>query len=432
MAKVVIIGGGAAGLMAAGAAVRQGHRVTVLEHTEKPGQKILVTGKGRCNVTNDCTAEEFLHHVRTNPRFLYSSLGAFPPAKTMELFESLGVELKVERGRRVFPVSDKAEEIRQALLRYAAEAEIVEDGAQTLLLEPMAPAEEPEAPGPSENPRHPKKKKPGPAARCVGVRGTSGREYRADAVLVATGGLSYPTTGSTGDGYKLARQAGHTLVDPVPSLVSLVSRDPDCKKMMGLALKNVTLTLYEDKKAIFAEQGEMLFTHFGISGPLTLSASSHLGDMKKHTYHAEIDLKPALSEEQLYDRITRDFALLANHAAQGALVKLLPSSMQPVMVERWGIDPATKANQITREQKRELVRLMKHWAVSIDARGDLAHAVITAGGVSVREVDPKTMESKKAKGLYFAGEVLDVDAYTGGYNLQIAFCTAQSFANQLK
>ena len=431
MAKVVIIGGGAAGLMAAGAAARQGHRVTVLEHTEKPGQKILVTGKGRCNVTNDCTAEEFLHHVRTNPRFLYSSLGAFPPAKTMELFESLGVELKVERGRRVFPVSDKAEEIRQALLRYAAEAEIVEDGAKKLLLEPMAPAEEPEAPGPSENPRHPKKKKPGPAARCVGVRGTSGREYRADAVLVATGGLSYPTTGSTGDGYKLARQAGHTLVDPVPSLVSLVSRDPDCKKMMGLALKNVTLTLYEDKKAIFAEQGEMLFTHFGISGPLTLSASSHLGDMKKHTYHAEIDLKPALSEEQLYDRITRDFALLANHAAQGALVKLLPSSMQPVMVERWGIDPATKANQITREQKRELVRLMKHWAVSIDARGDLAHAVITAGGVSVREVDPKTMESKKAKGLYFAGEVLDVDAYTGGYNLQIAFCTAQSFANNL-
>ena len=431
MAKVVIIGGGAAGLMAAGAAARQGHRVTVLEHTEKPGQKILVTGKGRCNVTNDCTAEEFLHHVRTNPRFLYSSLGAFPPAKTMELFESLGVELKVERGRRVFPVSDKAEEIRQALLRYAADAEIVEDGAQKLLLEPMAPAEEPEAPGPSENPRHPKKKKPGPAARCVGVRGTSGREYRADAVLVATGGLSYPTTGSTGDGYKLARQAGHTLVDPVPSLVSLVSRDPDCKKMMGLALKNVTLTLYEDKKAIFAEQGEMLFTHFGISGPLTLSASSHLGDMKKHTYHAEIDLKPALSEEQLYDRITRDFALLANHAAQGALVKLLPSSMQPVMVERWGIDPATKANQITREQKRELVHLMKHWAVSIDARGDLAHAVITAGGVSVREVDPKTMESKKAKGLYFAGEVLDVDAYTGGYNLQIAFCTAQSFANNL-
>ena len=430
MAKVLIVGAGAAGLMAAGAAARLGHEVTVLEHTDRPAQKILVTGKGRCNVTNDCTAEEFLRHVRTNPRFLYSSLGAFPPAKTMELFTSLGVELKVERGRRVFPASDKAEEIRQALLRYAQDAAIVHDGAKKLLLEPLPPAE-PEAPDPGENPRHPKKKKAGPAERCVGVRGTSGREYRADAVLVATGGLSYPTTGSTGDGYQLAKQAGHSIVEPVPSLVSLVSHDPDCKKMMGLALKNVTLTLFEDGKAIFDEQGEMLFTHFGISGPLTLSASSHLGDMKKHRYHAEIDLKPALSEEQLYDRVTRDFGLLANHAAQGALVKLLPSSMQPVMVARWGIDPATKANQITREQKRELVQLCKHWKVPIDARGDLAHAVITAGGVSVKEVDPKTMQSKKAAGLYFAGEVLDVDAYTGGYNLQIAFCTAQSFANNL-
>ena len=431
MAKVLIVGAGAAGLMAAGAAARLGHEVTVLEHTDRPAQKILVTGKGRCNVTNDCTAEEFLRHVRTNPRFLYSSLGAFPPAKTMELFTSLGVELKVERGRRVFPASDKAEEIRQALLRYAQDAAIVHDGAKKLLLEPVPPAE-PEAPDPGEIPRHPKKKKAAPAERCVGVRGTSGREYRADAVLVATGGLSYPTTGSTGDGYQLAKQAGHSIVEPVPSLVSLVSHDPDCKKMMGLALKNVTLTLFEDGKAIFDEQGEMLFTHFGISGPLTLSASSHLGDMKKHRYHAEIDLKPALSEEQLYDRVTRDFGLLANHAAQGALVKLLPSSMQPVMVARWGIDPATKANQITREQKRELVQLCKHWKVPIDARGDLAHAVITAGGVSVKEVDPKTMQSKKAAGLYFAGEVLDVDAYTGGYNLQIAFCTAQSFANHLE
>ena len=430
MNKVTVIGGGAAGLMAAITAARQGAAVTLLEPNERLGKKVNITGKGRCNVTNDCTAEEFLHHVRTNPRFLYSSLGAFPPAKTMELFESLGVELKVERGRRVFPVSDKAEEIRQALLRYAQDVDIVHDGAKKLLLEPLAQPE-PEEPAKPENPRHPKKKKAGPAYRCVGVRGTSGREYRADAVLVATGGLSYPTTGSTGDGYQLAKQAGHTIVDPVPSLVSLVSHDPDCKKMMGLALKNVTLTLFEDNKAIFDEQGEMLFTHFGISGPLTLSASSHLGDMKKHRYHAEIDLKPALSEEQLYDRITRDFGLLANHAAQGALVKLLPSSMQPVMVARWGIDPATKANQITREQKRELVQLCKHWKVPIDARGDLAHAVITAGGVSVKEVDPKTMQSKKAEGLYFAGEVLDVDAYTGGYNLQIAFCTAQGFANNL-
>ena len=426
----IVIGAGAAGLTAAAVCAERGGRVLLIEKMEPPGRKLRITGKGRCNVTNDCDVREFLNYVRHNPRFLYSSLGAFPPAKTMELFESLGVELKVERGRRVFPVSDKAEEIRQALLRYAQDADIVHDGAKKLLLEEVTP--EPEAaPAAPENPRHPKKKKAGPALRCIGVRGTSGREYRVDAVLVATGGVSYPTTGSTGDGYKLAQQAGHTLIEPVPSLVSLVSHDADCKKMMGLALKNVTLTLFEDSKAIFDEQGEMLFTHFGISGPLTLSASSHLGDMKKHKYHAEIDLKPALSEEQLYDRITRDFSLLANHAAQGALVKLLPSSMQPVMVARWGIDPATKANQITREQKRELVQLMKHWRVSIDARGDLAHAVITSGGVSVREVDPKTMQSKKAMGLYFAGEVLDVDAYTGGYNLQIAFCTAQAFANNL-
>ena len=431
MTDLLIIGGGAAGLMAAGAACARGLTTAVVEHNPKgPGQKLLITGKGRCNVTNDCDVREFLNYVRHNPRFLYSALYAFSPASAMELFESLGVPLKTERGRRVFPVSDKAEEIRQALLRYAQDADIVYDGAKKLLLEDIVPEAEP-APAAQENPRHPKKKKAGPALRCVGVRSTSGREYRADAVLVATGGVSYPTTGSTGDGYKLAQQAGHTLVEPVPSLVSLVSRDPDCKKMMGLALKNVTLTLLEDGKAIFDEQGEMLFTHFGISGPLTLSASSHLGDMKKHRYIAEIDMKPALSEEQLYDRITRDFALLANHAAQGALVKLLPSSMQPVMVARWGIDPATKANQITREQKRELVQLVKHWQVSIDARGDLAHAVITSGGVSVREVDPKTMQSKKALGLYFAGEVLDVDAYTGGYNLQIAFCTAQSFANNL-
>ena len=378
MARIVIVGAGAAGLMAAGAAAAGGHDVTVLEHTDKPAQKILVTGKGRCNLTNACGEEEFLRHVRTNPRFLYSSLYAFPPEKTMRLFESLGVALKVERGRRVFPVSDKAAEVRAALLDYAAPARLVHDGGAKLLLEPL-PQEE----GGKEG-----KKKKGPVLRCTGVEGRSGRRYEADCVLVATGGLSYPVTGSTGDGYKLARQAGHTIVEPVPSLVSLVSHDPDCKKMMGLALKNVKLTLFEDEKAVWDEQGEMLFTHFGISGPLTLSASSHLGDMKKHRYRAEIDLKPALSDEQLYDRITR-------------------------------------------EQKRELVRLCKHWAVPIDGRGDLAHAVITSGGVSVREVDPRTMESKKAAGLYFAGEVLDVDAYTGGYNLQIAFCTAQAFAAHL-
>ena len=404
MANILIVGAGAAGLMAAGAAVRLGHSVTVLEHTEKPGQKLLITGKGRCNVTNNCDENTFLQNVRTNPRFLYSSLYAFSPAKTMELFEELGVPLKTERGRRVFPVSDRAEDIRQALLRYADGAQILYDGAEKLVIE---------------------------EGRAVGVVTESGRQLTADAVLVATGGVSYPVTGSTGDGYQLAKQAGHKIVPTVPSLCSLVSPDEDCRAMMGLSLKNVTLTLYRDKKAVFTEMGEMLFTHFGISGPLTLMASSYIKDMQKHAWKAVIDLKPALDEEQLYKRVTNDFALLANKSAQGALVKLLPASMQPVMVKRWGVDPATRANQITKEQKRELVRLVKHWEVPISKRGDLAHAVITAGGVDVKQVDPKTMESKLCPGLYFAGEVLDVDAYTGGYNLQIAWCTAQAFAANL-
>ena len=404
MANILIVGAGAAGLMAAGAAVRLGHSVTVLEHTEKPGQKLLITGKGRCNVTNNCDENTFLQNVRTNPRFLYSSLYAFSPAKTMELFEELGVPLKTERGRRVFPVSDRAEDIRQALLRYADGAQILYDGAKKLVIE---------------------------EGRAVGVVTESGRQLTADAVLVATGGVSYPVTGSTGDGYQLAKQADHKIVPTVPSLCSLVSPDEDCRAMMGLSLKNVTLTLYRDKKAVFTEMGEMLFTHFGISGPLTLMASSYIKDMQKHAWKAVIDLKPALDEEQLYKRVTNDFALLANKSAQGALVKLLPASMQPVMVKRWGVDPATRANQITKEQKRELVRLVKHWEVPISKRGDLAHAVITAGGVDVKQVDPKTMESKLCPGLYFAGEVLDVDAYTGGYNLQIAWCTAQAFAANL-
>ncbi len=404
MANILIVGAGAAGLMAAGAALEQGHSVTVLEHTEKPGQKLLITGKGRCNVTNNCDETTFLQNVRTNPRFLFSALYAFPPAKAMELFENLGVSLKTERGRRVFPVSDKAEDIRQALLRYAQGAKILYEKAKKLVIED---------------------------GRTTGVVTESGRTLKADAVLIATGGVSYPVTGSTGDGYQLAKQAGHKIIPTVPSLCSLVSNDPSCAKMMGLSLKNVTLTLYRDKKAVFSEQGEMLFTHFGISGPLTLMASSYIKDMQKHQWRAVIDLKPALDEEQLYKRITNDFALLSGKSAQGALVKLLPASMQPVMVERWNVDPATKANQITKEQKRSLVQLIKHWEVPITKRGDLAHAVITAGGVDVKQVDPKTMESKLCPGLYFAGEVLDVDAYTGGYNLQIAWCTAQAFAQNL-
>lgn len=404
MGHLIVVGAGAAGLMAAGAALEQGHTVTLLEHEEKPGKKILVTGKGRCNVTNDCDLETFLQNVRTNPRFLYSAFSAFDTAAAMALFEGLGVPLKVERGRRVFPVSDRAEDIRRALVRYAVGAELRTEEVTKLLLE---------------------------EGRCVGVSCQSGRQYRGDWVLVATGGVSYPGTGSRGAGYALARQAGHTVRPPVPSLVSLVAQGGECRRMMGLALKNVGLTLYQDGKSIFQEQGEALFTHFGLSGPLVLSASAHLGDLAKHRYEVGFDLKPALSHEQLYARLNRDLTALANRDAANCLVKLLPASMQPVMVERWGVDPAKKANQLTKEERLALVDLMKDFRIRIRDRGDLEHAVITSGGVAVKEVDPRTMASKKCPGLYFAGEVLDVDAYTGGYNLQIAWCTAQAAARGL-
>ena len=404
MGHLIVVGAGAAGLMAAGAALEQGHTVTLLEHEEKPGKKILVTGKGRCNVTNDCDLETFLQNVRTNPRFLYSAFSAFDTAAAMALFEGLGVPLKVERGRRVFPVSDRAEDIRRALVRYAAGAELRTEEVTKLLLE---------------------------EGRCVGVSCQSGRQYRGDWVLVATGGVSYPGTGSRGAGYALARQAGHTVRPPVPSLVSLVAQGGECRRMMGLALKNVGLTLYQDGKSIFQEQGEALFTHFGLSGPLVLSASAHLGDLAKHRYEVGFDMKPALSHEQLYARLNRDLTALANRDAANCMVKLLPASMQPVMVERWGVDPAKKANQLTKEERLALVDLMKDFRIRIRDRGDLEHAVITSGGVAVKEVDPRTMASKKCPGLYFAGEVLDVDAYTGGYNLQIAWCTAQAAARGL-
>ena len=399
MTDLVIVGGGAAGLMAAGAACARGLSVTVLEHNPKgPGQKLLITGKGRCNVTNDCDVREFLNFVRHNGRFLYSALYAFPPAAAMELFETLGVPLKTERGRRVFPQSDRAADVLAALRQYAKDAHFVRADAEKLLLENGA---------------------------CVGVV-ADGKPYRAAATLVAAGGISYPATGSDGSGYRLARQAGHTIVDPQPSLCSLVSPDPDCRAMMGLSLRNVALTLLCDGKPLFTEQGEALFTHFGLSGPLVLSASTYIDDLKKHRYVVEFDLKPALDEKALYDRLTRDFAALGGHSAQGALTKLLPASMRPVAVRRWGVDPAVRAAQITKEQKLALVTLCKHWQVPISALGDKEHAVITAGGVSVREVDPKTMQSKLCPGLYFAGEVLDVDARTGGYNLQIAWSTAQA------
>ena len=400
MTDVLILGGGAAGLMAAGAACAKGLRVTVVEHHPSGGgQKLLITGKGRCNVTSDSDVREFLPFVRHNGRFLYSSLYAFPPSAAMELFEQLGVPLKTERGRRVFPQSDRAADVLAALRDYARDAEFVRGSAEKLLIENGV---------------------------CCGAVTDRGQKLRAKATILATGGISYPATGSDGSGYKLARQAGHTIVPPQPSLCSLVSPDPDCPRMMGLALRNVGLTLLCDGKPLFAEQGEALFTHFGLSGPLVLSASTYIEDITKNRYICEFDLKPALDEKTLYDRITRDFAAQGGQSVQGAIAKLLPNSMRPVAVQRWGINPATRAAQVTKEQKQALVQLIKHWQVPVTALGDKEHAVITAGGVDVKEVDPKTMQSKICQGLYFAGEVLDVDARTGGYNLQIAWSTAQA------
>ena len=400
MTDVLILGGGAAGLMAAGAACAKGLRVTVVEHHPSGGgQKLLITGKGRCNVTSDSDVREFLPFVRHNGRFLYSSLYAFPPSAAMELFEQLGVPLKTERGRRVFPQSDRAADVLAALRDYTRDAEFVRGSAEKLLLENGV---------------------------CCGAVTDRGQKLRAKATILATGGISYPATGSDGSGYKLARQAGHTIVPPQPSLCSLVSPDPDCPRMMGLALRNVGLTLLCDGKPLFAEQGEALFTHFGLSGPLVLSASTYIEDITKHRYICEFDLKPALDEKTLYDRITRDFAAQGGQSVQGAIAKLLPNSMRPVAVQRWGINPATRAAQVTKEQKQALVQLIKHWQVPVTALGDKEHAVISAGGVDVKEVDPKTMQSKICQGLYFAGEVLDVDARTGGYNLQIAWSTAQA------
>lgn len=401
MTDLLIVGGGAAGLMAAGAAGALGASVMVLEHNPKgPGQKLLITGKGRCNLTSDCDVRGFLPFVQRNPRFLYSSLTAFPPRAAMDLFASLGVPLKVERGGRVFPCSDRAADVRKALLRYAHRADFVEADADALLLRDGA---------------------------CVGAASGT-RAYYAKAVLLATGGASYPDTGSDASGYRLARDAGHKITSLLPGLCALESDDPDCKRMAGLSLRNVRLTLLSDGESLYSEQGEVLFTHFGLSGPLTLTASNYVEDVRAHRYLCVLDTKPALSEKMLYDRLTREIATLGTKGAAALLEKLLPRSMRAPALDRWGIDPEIRAAQLTRSQKMALVQLCKNWRVPITQLGDLQHAVITRGGVDVRQINPKTMQSRLCRGLFFAGEILDVHAKTGGYNLQIAWSTAQAAA----
>ena len=401
----LIIGAGAAGLMAGIIAARRGLSVALLEKMERPGRKLLITGKGRCNVCNCCTIEEFLPNVMSNPRFLYSCLNNFNPYEVMGFFEELGVPLKVERGQRVFPESDRSMDVVDALVDECKKlgCKFIQGTAKELLLE--------------EN--------------CAkGAVTADGCTLKADAVLIATGGKSYPATGSTGDGYALAMQAGHTITKLKPSLVPIVTNEAYCRDMMGLSLKNVVLTVTDSKngKIAYSELGEMLFTHFGVSGPLVLSASCCMnGDLSR--YRMEIDLKPALSEEQLDARLLRDFEQFKNKAFGNSLSLLLPRKMIPVVVKLSGIPAEQKVNQITREQRQKLIQVIKAFPISAKCFRPIEEAIVTAGGVSVSEVSPKTMESKKCKDLYFAGEVLDVDAYTGGYNLQITFSTAFAAAS---
>lgn len=398
---ILVIGAGAAGMMAAGQAAAQGADVTLLERNSRPGRKLMITGKGRCNVTNACTLlNELMEYIPSNGRFLYSAFSKMMPNDVIDFFENLGVPMKIERGNRVFPESDKAVDVVDALDRFCKQNGVkrLEERAVALLCD---------------------------ADNIKGVKCESGNVFTADCVIVATGGLSYPLTGSTGDGYLLAKQTGHTIVDTAPSLVPLETCENWVREVQGLALKNIGLTVRntETYSDVYTDFGEMLFTHFGVSGPVILSASSHMPDLKEGKYEILIDLKPALSHEQLDARILRDFSEMSNKALANALGKLLPKSIIPVIVRLSGIPSDLRVNQITREDRQYFGSLIKELPLTVKGKRPIAEAIVTSGGVQVTQVNPKTMESKLVKGLYFAGEVLDVDAYTGGFNLQIAFAT---------
>lgn len=387
-------------MMAAIHAADGGAEVTLLERNERCGRKLRITGKGRCNVTNDCTLQEFLQSVPRNPRFLYAALNYLSGEDVCRFFEDNGVPLKVERGRRVFPVSDRAEDIVCCLCDgvKARGVCVIRGRARSLLIEN------------------------GAARGCVTE---DGETVSADRVILCTGGVSYPVTGSDGDGHRLAREAGHTVTPLIPSLIPLTSKDKDCAALQGLSLKNVSLSVAETAtgKTVYEDFGEMMFTHFGLTGPMVLSASAHLSDVRAGKYRAEINLKPALDEKTLDARILSDFSKYQNKDFLNALGDLLPQKMIPVVIARSGISPRKKVNSVTKEERRSLVDVIRCFSVEIDGFRPISEAIVTRGGVAVSEVNPKTMESKRVEGLYLAGELLDVDAYTGGYNLQIAFST---------
>ncbi len=402
---IVVVGGGAAGVMAAVCAARQGAAVTLIERNRKVGRKLYITGKGRCNVTNHCSPEEVRANIPRNARFLYSALEHTPPAWVEEFFELLGVKLKVERGNRVFPVSDKSADIIDALFfeLKRLRVTIVNGRASNICL------------------------RDGGVCGVEMGEGTGLTGFPCKAAVLATGGLSYPATGSTGDGHRLAAELGHTVVDSRPSLVPLESPDPFCARMQGLALKNVVLTVKNGKKkTVFQEQGELLFTHFGLSGPLVLSASAHMGDFDKDRYTCAIDLKPALDEAALDARLVRELSAGANRDMDNLMGTLAPRLLVPVLLERAGVPGNKKAHDLTKQERRRLLELFKCFPVAVSGPRPIEEAIITSGGVKVSEVDPKTMQSKRVPGLFFAGELLDVDAYTGGFNLQIAWATGRA------
>ncbi len=402
MYDVIIIGGGAAGALAAVYCAEYGKKTVILEPNGSIGKKLRITGKGRCNLTNNCSNDELIKNFPGNPRFLYGAFSRFGAADTMDFFESLGVPLKTERGNRVFPKSDKAADIVSALEHKLKElgVKIIKKRAEHIISEDGV---------------------------CTGVI-ADGTEYHAYSVLLASGGCSYPGTGSTGDGYRLAEELGHTITDIRPSLVPIVCEERYCADMMGLSLKNVTLTLYDRQKKVYSELGEMLFTHFGVSGPLVLSASAHMQTNESGRYTLSIDLKPGLSEQQLDKRLQRDFLENQNRIFGNSLSKLLPLKLIPAAVRLSGIPGETRVNSITREQRLSFAKLLKSFPLTVKGLRPIEEAVVTRGGVSIREIDPKTMQSKIVQGLFFAGEVIDIDGYTGGFNLQAAFSTAYTAA----
>ena len=400
MNKILVVGGGAAGMMAAVTAARNGKKVRLIEKNEKLGKKLFITGKGRCNITNAADIEDLFSAVVSNPKFLYSSFYSMTNDQVIDFFEELGVKTKVERGGRVFPESDHSSDVIRALeqemkrlgveIRLRAEAEkiLAEDG------------------------------------RVTGVRLSSGKELHADAVIIATGGISYPSTGSTGDGYRFARACGHKVTDLSPALVPMEVKEWYARELMGLSLRNVEIRITDGKKKLYEEFGEMLFTHYGVTGPVILSASSIVGKkLREHPLTLHIDLKPALTEEQLDKRMLREFEANHNRQFKNAVDSLFPSKLKPVIVELSGIQEDKKVNEVTKEERLHFVRLIKDFSMTLTGMRGYNEAIITKGGVSVKEIDPGTMESKLVNGLYFAGEVLDLDAVTGGYNLQIAWST---------